>query len=96
MITHILLGFLAIPSLIGLFVLFHLFRDNKKPADKSNRINKIRLFWFVMTRENLFVDLKTPEGDDAFEWLKYDEYYNIKKSSRGSKASRKKDIQWIK
>jgi hypothetical protein len=57
------------PTLIGLFVLFHLFRPQKSPADASNRINKIRLFWFALTRENLFVD--------SFPWLKNDELKNI-------------------
>lgn len=59
------------PTLVGMFVLFHLLRSQKSPADKSNRINKIRLFWFALTRENLFVD--TP----GFEWLKEDELDNV-------------------
>ncbi len=57
-------------SLIGLFVVFHLLRPNQPPADKSNRINKIRLFWFVLTREDLFINV--------FPWLKNDEWDNIK------------------
>lgn len=65
-----LLGAMIIPALIGMFVLFHLFRSQHEPADTSNRINKIRLFWFVMTREELFVD--------KFPWLTNDEYDNIK------------------
>lgn len=57
-------------SLLGLFVCFHLLRNQRSPADQSNRINKIRLFWFVLTREELFVGI--------FPWLKDDEYRNIK------------------
>lgn len=72
--TEILLGFTILPALLGLFVLFHLFRGNKLPADKSNRINKIRLFWFALTREDKFVD--------TFDWLKYDEWENINKGEK--------------
>jgi len=65
----ILLGFLIVPGLLGLFILFHIFRPQKDPADSSKRINKIRLLWFVITREELFVD--------TFEWLKHDEMDNL-------------------
>lgn len=61
------------PTLLGLLVLFHIFRPQKEPADASNRINKFRLFWFALTRENLFVD--TP----GFDWLKNDELDNVSK-----------------
>lgn len=60
-----------IPTLIGMFVMFHLLRPQKAPADKTNRINKIRLFWFALTRENLFVG--------TFPWLKNDELDNVSK-----------------
>lgn len=65
---YLIIGILLFPSLIGLFTLFHLFRSNKLPADKSNRINKIRLWWFVLTREDKFVGL--------FPWLQNDEWDN--------------------
>jgi hypothetical protein len=63
-------GFLFL-ALIGAFTLYHLCRPKKSPADESNRINHIRLWWFALTRENLFVD--------TFEWLKHDELDNVKK-----------------
>lgn len=56
-------------TFIGFFVMFHILRPQKSPADESNRINKIRLFWFAMTREELFVD--------ALPWLKNDEFDNV-------------------
>ena len=59
-----------VPLSIGLFVMWHIMRPQKSPADNSNRINKIRLFWFALTREELFVD--------TFPWLKNDELDNIK------------------
>ena len=65
----LLVGLLAFPALVGLFVLFHIFRSQRPPADASNRINKIRLLWFVLTREDLFVS--------AFPWLERDELANI-------------------
>lgn len=58
-------------TLIGLFVVFHIVRGQKSPADTSNRINKIRLLWFCMTREDLFVD--------TFPWLRNDELDNVTK-----------------
>lgn len=57
-------------TLLGMFVCFHLVRPQNPPADTTNRINKIRLFWFVLTREDLFVG--------PFPWLKNDEYDNVK------------------
>ncbi len=69
---YILLGFTILPALIGLFILFHVFRGQRSPADTSNRINKIRLLWFVLTREDLFVG--------TFPWLKHDEHYNVRPS----------------
>lgn len=54
---------------IGALVLFHIFRPQNSPADESNRINKVRLIWFVITREELFVPL--------FPWLKNDELDNV-------------------
>jgi hypothetical protein len=54
---------------IGLFLVFHIARPQRAPADTSNRINKIRLLWYCLTREDLFVD--------TFEWLKHDESDNI-------------------
>lgn len=54
---------------IGLFVIWHVVRPQKSPADTSNRINKIRLLWFALTREELFVDV--------FPWLRRDESENV-------------------
>lgn len=59
-----------IPLIFGAWVLIMLGKSLKKPADTSNRINRIRLFWFALTRPELFVD--------AFPWLKRDELDNVK------------------
>jgi hypothetical protein len=59
----------SLSTLIGLFIVFHIARPQRSPADTSNRINKIRLLWFCLTREGLFVD--------TFEWLKHDEERNV-------------------
>lgn len=56
---------------VGLLMFWHVLRPQRSPADSSNRINKIRLVWFAMTREDLFVDV--------FPWLKRDEAENVKK-----------------
>lgn len=55
---------------VGLLVFWHVARPQHPPADVSNRINKIRLVWFALTREELFVDM--------FPWLKRDETENVK------------------
>lgn len=65
----LLVGLLAFPALVGLFTMFHLFRSGRPPTDSSNRINRIRLWWFALTREDLFVDL--------FPWLTRDELENV-------------------
>ncbi len=65
-----LLGLLFLAGL-GAFVLFSILRPQKSPADTSNRINKIRLIWFALRREDLFVPF--------FEWLKHDELVNVTK-----------------
>ncbi len=61
----------CIGLLFSLFVAFHVFRPQKSPADASNRINKIRLLWFCLTREDLFAD--------SMPWLKNDELDNVTK-----------------
>lgn len=66
---NIIIGLLAAPAIIGLFTFYHLFRPQRLPTDASNRINAIRLWWFALTREELFVDL--------FPWLKNDELDNL-------------------
>ena len=69
MILSALLFFLSVPSLIGLLVIYHIARPQKPPADTSNRINKVRLFWFALTRE----DALAPH----IPWLGRDETDNI-------------------
>lgn len=67
------LALLVIASLpataIGLLVFWHVARPQKAPADTSNRINKIRAIWFVLTRE----DLLAPH----IPWLRRDEWDNV-------------------
>lgn len=55
--------------LIGLLVIYHVMRPQKSPADTSNRINKIRLIWFALTREDWLAE--------RVDWLKRDEMDNI-------------------
>lgn len=64
-----LVGVLLFPALVGLFVMFHIARSQRLPADTSNRINKIRLLWFALTREDLFVK--------TFPWMTRDELDNV-------------------
>lgn len=69
----LLLTLLCIASLptsaIGLVVVWHVARPQKSPADASNRINKLRLIWFAMTREDVMAEY--------LPWLKRDELENI-------------------
>lgn len=72
-LLYIALGFALVStcftSALGLFVIFHIVRPQKSPADKTNRINKIRIFWFALTREDQLAK--------DIPWLKRDEYENI-------------------
>lgn len=61
---------LLVLAIFGLFVIISLFKAKRLPMDTSNRINHIRLLWFVITRPELFVS--------AFPWLKNDELDNFK------------------
>jgi hypothetical protein len=58
------------PTLIGVFTIIQWIRPSKPPTDSSNIINRIRLWWFALTRQSLFVDI--------FPWLKRDELENLK------------------
>lgn len=67
----VLLALAASPVFaIGLLVCWHVARPQRAPADRSNRINKIRLLWFALTRE----DLLAP----ALPWLRRDELANLR------------------
>lgn len=56
-------------SILGLLLAWHIARPQHAPADTSNRLNKARLIWFAMTREDLFVG--------TFPWLAHDELDNV-------------------
>jgi hypothetical protein len=60
-------------ALLGLFLFIQIAKAKKLPMDESNRINHIRLVWFVLTRPELFVP--------TFAWLKNDELENINKDN---------------
>jgi hypothetical protein len=62
-------GLLMPPALLGSLLIWHVVRPQKPPADVSNRINKIRLIWFAMTREEMFAP--------HFDWLRRDESENV-------------------
>lgn len=71
LLLTIIVCLLIIPGLLGLMMIYHtLIRSKKFPADSSNRINHLRLVWFALSREELFVD--------TFPWLKNDELDNLK------------------
>ncbi|QNR51740.1 hypothetical protein Xoosp14_49 [Xanthomonas phage Xoo-sp14] len=58
---------------MGLFVFYQVFIAEKdEPMDRSNRINHLRLLWFVLTRPELFVK--------SFPWLLKDELENVSKA----------------
>lgn len=72
--VSLIVGLLLFPALIGLFVIYHVIRSQRPPADTSNRINKIRLLWFVLTREDMFAGW--------FPWLMRDELANVKQGDK--------------
>lgn len=73
-----LLIFLTLASFpataLGLLVIWHIARPQQRPADASNRINKVRLVWFALTREDLFTDI--------MPWLTRDEHSNVSGQGR--------------
>lgn len=65
----------ALPVIaLGLFVVWHIARPQRSPADASNRINKVRLLWFALTREQMFVPI--------FPWLRRDEAANVQREGQ--------------
>ena len=57
-------------TLIGLLVIIQVFvRPMKPPADTSNRIAHLKLWWLATTKPHLFVEL--------FPWLKNDVEDNL-------------------
>jgi len=56
---------------LGVVMIYNIMRPQKSPVDTSNRINKVRLIWFAMTREDKFVHI--------FPWLRNDEWENFNK-----------------
>lgn len=73
--TTLLLAILTLAALptcaLGAFVIWHIARPQRAPADTSNRINKARLLWIALTREDLFVDV--------FPWLRRDDLANVQR-----------------
>lgn len=69
LLLALLLIALTPPAGLGALVLWHIARPQRLPADASNRINKIRCIWFVLTRE----DLLAPH----IPWLRRDELDNV-------------------
>jgi hypothetical protein len=48
-IIYVLICIIASP-----YIFYSIARPQQLPCDESNRINKIRLFWFACTRSELF------------------------------------------
>jgi len=67
-ITLLLIGGIF-PLLIGLLTVFSWALRVRAPADKSNRINRIRLWWFAISAPHRFTA--------NFQWLYGDEVDNL-------------------
>jgi flagellar basal body-associated protein FliL len=72
-LVKVLIALLVIAGIfataIGLITLVQFARTKNAPADSSNRINHIRLWWFALTRPELFTE--------TFPWMKKDELDNM-------------------
>lgn len=53
-------------TLLGVFTVFHWLKPNEEPADRSNVINNIKLWWLGLTAPEWFAE------KEGFEWLKQD------------------------
>jgi len=51
----LILALAAIPALIGLLTLVSWCRSLQEPMDESNRINRIMLWWLVVSKPHLFI-----------------------------------------
>lgn len=73
MTVKVLIGltllFASVFTIIGIVSVWHVLRSQKYPADKTNRINKIRLWWFALSKEEKFVGF--------FPWLRRNEWDNF-------------------
>lgn len=66
--TVYVVGALTLPAMIGLFTIL-LWVKSAEGIDSSNVINRIRLWWFALTRPALFVPVAP--------WLLKDELENV-------------------
>ncbi len=66
------------PLLIGLMTVFSWCLPIKAPADQSNRINRIRLWWWAISAPHRFVA--------NFDWLYGDEVDNLKSGRTWTKG----------
>lgn len=68
-ILALTIGLLALPALVGLWFIYTvLIRPLKAPADRSNRLAKVRLFWEVLHNEHHFVECAPYLKKDVGEW----------------------------
>lgn len=44
-------------TLAGVALFYGTIRKQKSPADESNRLNKLILVWYAISREDLFTDI---------------------------------------
>lgn len=58
-----------LPTIIGTFTIIMWIKPAKDGTDASNIINRIRLWWFALTRQAMFVSV--------CPWLKNDELENV-------------------
>lgn len=74
LILTILIGALAVSglffTLLGALTVFYWIKPGDPPTDRSNVINRIRLWWFSLTRRALFVPV--------CPWLLNDELENVR------------------
>lgn len=60
------------------YFLYHIFYRNQKGIDSSNRFNKMRLIWFVSTRNYLFADYYLDNyGVDIDKWSKIRLFFEV-------------------
>lgn len=63
---------ITFPSvLIGTFALYHIFKPADPPMDRSNVFNRLRIFWFALTRMSWIAQF--------VPWMQKDEYEIVNK-----------------
>lgn len=59
------------------YFLYHVLYRKQKVIDSSNRFNKMRLIWFAVTRDYLFVDYMLNKYGEVSKWTRVKLFFDV-------------------